>query len=40
MVEIEQALDRGIDARQVRELELRAEQQLQADPVDRLHFDL
>jgi hypothetical protein len=40
MVEIEQALDRGIDARQIRELELCAEQQLQADPVDRLHLDL
>ena len=40
MVEIEQALDRGIDARQIGELKLRAEQQLQADPVDRLHLDL
>jgi hypothetical protein len=40
MIEVEQTLDRGIDARQIGELKLRAEQQLQSDPVDRLHPEL
>src|SRR6476660_5238824 len=40
VVKVEQALDGSVDAGQIGELKLGAEQQLQSDAVDRLHPDL
>src|SRR5262245_50426517 len=39
-VDVEQALDAGIDAREVGQGKLRAEQQLKRDPIDRLELEL